>query len=172
MASSLRPMVRLATRPQSHSIVSRPVATQFHTSRPTNATPAGPPPTGFRLPKPKRFDEGESSLNKASNYFLLTEIFRGMYVVLEQYFRPPYVMSKLHCSGLTLNQATQSTTHLKKDQYLLDSVANMLFEDTHQEKNDVSPANYVKRSVQHKQLQLKRKKEKMEVDVQLDMTSI
>ena len=89
MASSLRPMVRLTTRPQSFNIVSRPAASQFHTSRPTNATPAGPPPTGFRLPKPKRYDEGESSLNKASNYFLLTEIFRGMYVVLEQYFRPP-----------------------------------------------------------------------------------
>jgi NADH dehydrogenase (ubiquinone) Fe-S protein 8 len=30
-------------------------------------------------------------MDKASNYFLLTEIFRGMYVVLEQFFRPPYV---------------------------------------------------------------------------------
>lgn len=51
----------------------------------------GPPAKGFRLPKPKRFDEGESAADKASNYFLLTEMMRGMYVVLEQYFRPPYV---------------------------------------------------------------------------------
>jgi NADH dehydrogenase (ubiquinone) Fe-S protein 8 len=41
------------------------------------------------LPKPKRFYEGEGALDKASNYFLLTEMFRGMYVVMEQFFRPP-----------------------------------------------------------------------------------
>ena len=55
--------------------------------------PAGPPPPNYRLPRPKRFDEGESSVNKASNYFLLTEMFRGMYVVIEQFFRPPYVQT-------------------------------------------------------------------------------
>ena len=43
------------------------------------------------MPKPKRFYEGENAADKASNYFLLTEMFRGMYVVLEQFFRPPYV---------------------------------------------------------------------------------
>ena len=48
----------------------------------------------------------------------------------------------------------------------------MLFEDIHQEKKDVLLANYVRQFVQHKQLQLKQRKEKMEVDVQLDMTSI
>ncbi|KAF5864059.1 NADH dehydrogenase Fe-S protein subunit 8 ndufs8 [Aspergillus alliaceus] len=57
------------------------------------ATPAGPPPSGFRLAPPKRWDEGtESSLDKASKYFLMSEIFRGMYVVLEQFFRPPYTI--------------------------------------------------------------------------------
>ena|SRR5436190_20755539 len=55
------------------------------------ATPAGPPPAGFRLPPRQRWDQGESSLDKAGKYFLLAEIFRGMYVVLEQFFRPPYV---------------------------------------------------------------------------------
>ena len=30
-------------------------------------------------------------MDKASNYFLLTEMLRGMYVVMEQFFRPPYV---------------------------------------------------------------------------------
>jgi NADH dehydrogenase (ubiquinone) Fe-S protein 8 len=54
------------------------------------ATPSGPPPPGFRLPKPERWDESkESSLDKAGKYFLLTEMARGMYVVLEQFFRPP-----------------------------------------------------------------------------------
>ncbi|KAF2152486.1 NADH-ubiquinone oxidoreductase 23 kDa subunit [Myriangium duriaei CBS 260.36] len=53
----------------------------------------GPPPQGFRLPRPKRWDEDkESLLDKAGNYFLLTEMMRGMYVVLEQFFRPPYTI--------------------------------------------------------------------------------
>ncbi|KAL8735559.1 MAG: hypothetical protein Q9166_000727 [cf. Caloplaca sp. 2 TL-2023] len=57
------------------------------------ATPAGPPSSGFRLPRTKRWDEGnESSIDKAGKYFLLTEMFRGMYVVLEQFFRPPYTI--------------------------------------------------------------------------------
>ncbi|KAE8375066.1 hypothetical protein BDV26DRAFT_268552 [Aspergillus bertholletiae] len=57
------------------------------------ATPAGPPPAGFRLAPPKKWDEDpESSLDKASKYFLMSEIFRGMYVVLEQFFRPPYTI--------------------------------------------------------------------------------
>jgi NADH dehydrogenase (ubiquinone) Fe-S protein 8 len=43
------------------------------------------------LPKPKRFYEDEGAMDKASNYFLLTEMLRGMYVVMEQFFRPPYV---------------------------------------------------------------------------------
>lgn len=59
-------------------------------ARRSYATPSGPPPAGFRLPKPERWDQSsESSLDKAGKYFLLTEMFRGMYVVLEQFFRPP-----------------------------------------------------------------------------------
>lgn len=54
------------------------------------ALPAGPPPSNFRLPRTKRWDEGsETSLDKAGNYFLMTEMLRGMYVVIEQFFRPP-----------------------------------------------------------------------------------
>jgi len=42
------------------------------------------------LPKPERWDQSkESTLDKAGKYFLLTEMARGMYVVLENYFRPP-----------------------------------------------------------------------------------
>lgn len=62
----------------------------FSSSASRAATPAGPPHPSFRLPPPKRWDQGsESSLDKASKYFLMAELFRGMYVVLEQYFRPP-----------------------------------------------------------------------------------
>jgi NADH dehydrogenase (ubiquinone) Fe-S protein 8 len=57
------------------------------------ATPAGPPPKGFRQLPYKRWDEdSESSLDKLGKYFLLTELFRGMYVLLEQFFRPPYTI--------------------------------------------------------------------------------
>ena len=61
----------------------------FSTTIRRAATPAGPPPPGFRLPKPKRWDEGEGALDRAGKYFLLLEMFRGMYVSLEQFFRPP-----------------------------------------------------------------------------------
>ncbi|CAJ2508508.1 Uu.00g135340.m01.CDS01 [Anthostomella pinea] len=59
----------------------------------TYATPSGPPPHGFRTPRPKRWDEEkESTLDRAGRFFLMTEMFRGMYVALEQYFRPPYTI--------------------------------------------------------------------------------
>jgi len=62
----------------------------FSSSASRAATPAGPPHPSFRLPPPKRWDQGsESSIDKASTYFLLLEMFRGMYVVMENYFRPP-----------------------------------------------------------------------------------
>lgn len=67
-----------------------PATALFSTSVPRAALPAGPPPSGFRLPAPKRWDQGaEGSLDKAGKYFLLTEMMRGMYVVLEQFFRAP-----------------------------------------------------------------------------------
>lgn len=54
------------------------------------ATPSGPPPKNFRLKPPVSWDqETESTLDKVGKYFLLTEMFRGMYVLLEQFFRPP-----------------------------------------------------------------------------------
>ncbi|KAL8744852.1 MAG: hypothetical protein Q9190_002949 [Brigantiaea leucoxantha] len=65
----------------------------FSTSCCRAATPSGPPPRGFRLPPTQRWDEGkETSLDKAGKYFLMTEMFRGMYVVIEQFFRPPYTI--------------------------------------------------------------------------------
>lgn len=54
------------------------------------ATPHGPPPKGFRLPKSRDWDDStESTLDRAGRFFLMSEMFRGMYVALEQYFRPP-----------------------------------------------------------------------------------
>ncbi|KAF2268447.1 NADH-quinone oxidoreductase subunit I [Lojkania enalia] len=64
----------------------------FSITIPRAATPVGPPPPEFRLPRPKKWDEGESALDSAGKYFLLLEMFRGMYVALEQFFRPPYTI--------------------------------------------------------------------------------
>jgi NADH dehydrogenase (ubiquinone) Fe-S protein 8 len=64
-------------------------AALFSTTFARAATPAGPPPPGFRLPPPQKWDEGENALDRAGKYFLLVEMFRGMYVLMEQYFRPP-----------------------------------------------------------------------------------
>lgn len=81
LLTSLRPFTPATTR-----------LAAFSTTGLRYATPFGPPPPGFRLRKQERWDDGkESSLDKAGKYFLLTEMARGMYVVLEQYFRPPYV---------------------------------------------------------------------------------
>ncbi|RYP74453.1 hypothetical protein DL770_007593 [Monosporascus sp. CRB-9-2] len=56
----------------------------------TYATPSGPPPKGFRMGRASRWDdEKESTLDRAGRFFLMTEMFRGMYVALEQFFRPP-----------------------------------------------------------------------------------
>ena len=62
----------------------------FSSSARRPATSEGPPPQHFRMPRQERWNEKqESTLDKAGNYFLLTEMLRGMYVVLEQFFRPP-----------------------------------------------------------------------------------
>jgi NADH dehydrogenase (ubiquinone) Fe-S protein 8 len=63
---------------------------RFSTTTTRHATPSGPPPEGFRLLPPRGYDGDKLSLaDKAGNYFLMTELFRGMWVVMEQFFRPP-----------------------------------------------------------------------------------
>ena len=85
-----RPMVRLSSAVRPFTPTTSPLAVFSTTTLRAYATPSGPPPPGFRLPKPERWDESkESALDKAGKYFLLTEMARGMYVVLEQFFRPP-----------------------------------------------------------------------------------
>ena len=78
---------------QSNMTVRRcPTAALFSTTSFRAAAPTGPPPKDFRIATPTRWDnEKESTLDKTGRYFLLTEMLRGMYVVLEQFFRPPYV---------------------------------------------------------------------------------
>lgn len=62
-------------------------------ARRTYATPAGPPPSNFRVKKPQNWENKESMMDRAGNYFLMTEMLRGMYLLLEQFFRPPCVAS-------------------------------------------------------------------------------
>lgn len=62
------------------------------TSVQRHAMPRPPPPTGFRVGRPQTWEDGGSSLDKAAKYFLMSEMARGMYVVLEQFFRAPYTI--------------------------------------------------------------------------------
>jgi len=65
-------------------------AAQLMIARRGYATPLGPPPKGFRQLPPKKWDEDdEKTFTKLGKYFLMTEMARGMYLLLEQFFRPP-----------------------------------------------------------------------------------
>lgn len=56
------------------------------------ATPSGPPPQKFRTSKRVEWAwDRESTLDRMGKFFLMTEMARGMYVLLEQFFRAPYV---------------------------------------------------------------------------------
>jgi hypothetical protein len=78
-------------RAVSRIVLSRRAApTVLAATRRGYATPSGPPPSKFRLKKQPDFNDGNvSTLDKMGNYFLMTEMFRGMYVAMEQFFRPP-----------------------------------------------------------------------------------
>ena len=85
-----RPTARLSSSLRPLPTARSPLAVLASTGFRAYATPSGPPPPNFRLPKPERWDQSkESALDKAGKYFLLLEMARGMYVVLEQFFRPP-----------------------------------------------------------------------------------
>jgi len=94
MATSRTVAALARTRPSGLAAparIVRPINAAFFSSSSVRpATTEGPPPANFRLPKPVRWnEEKESTADKMGNYFLMTEMLRGMYVVLEQYFRPP-----------------------------------------------------------------------------------
>lgn len=91
LASTTRATLAAAARQQT-TISSPTLAGRIIAAR-GYATPAGPPPSGFRQQPYKRWDqEEESTLDKLGKYFLLTEMARGMYVLMEQFFRPPYTI--------------------------------------------------------------------------------
>lgn len=84
----LRPHL-LTSRLQATNLI-RPTIASFSTSTTRPAISEGPPPRSFRLPEQTRWDNDKESIwDKAGNYFLMTEMVRGMWVVLEQFFRPP-----------------------------------------------------------------------------------
>ncbi|KAG9249598.1 NADH-ubiquinone oxidoreductase 23 kDa subunit [Emericellopsis atlantica] len=57
------------------------------------ATPSGPPPANFRTgTKVEWAWEKDNTLDRLGKYFLMTEMARGMYVLMEQFFRPPYTI--------------------------------------------------------------------------------
>ncbi|KAM0749857.1 NADH-quinone oxidoreductase [Meredithblackwellia eburnea MCA 4105] len=55
------------------------------------ASPAPHTPTPAAPAHPD-YSKGPSALDKAANVFFFTEIVRGMAIVLEQFFRPPYTI--------------------------------------------------------------------------------
>ncbi|KAK9488264.1 hypothetical protein V1527DRAFT_458712 [Lipomyces starkeyi] len=85
LRSTRAPLLRTAFSPAAVRAFSRSVVAA--------AEPApGAYPKGFRLPRPEAWDEGDSALDRAGRLYLMTELFRGMYVVLEQYFRAPFTI--------------------------------------------------------------------------------
>ncbi|KAL5323357.1 hypothetical protein ACEPPN_007892 [Leptodophora sp. 'Broadleaf-Isolate-01'] len=77
-----RPTARFSSSIRTIAPSTSPLAAFSTTTIRAYATPSGPPPAGFRLPKPERWDQSkESSLDKAGKYFLLTEMARGIYTI-------------------------------------------------------------------------------------------
>ncbi|ODQ83167.1 hypothetical protein BABINDRAFT_159612 [Babjeviella inositovora NRRL Y-12698] len=59
----------------------------------TAGTPSAVWPKGFRVPRQRTWEEDrESALEKATKWFLLSEMLRGMYITLEMFFRAPYTI--------------------------------------------------------------------------------
>jgi len=88
LMASARPLVRAAAGIR--SITPAQQVLLLSAARRGYATPSGAPPKNFRLQPPKTWDqETESTMSKVGKYFLMTEMLRGMYVLLEQFFRPP-----------------------------------------------------------------------------------
>lgn len=86
-------------------MATRMLATPYHHQQQQRgyATPKGALPQNFRTSKPVEWVwEKDSLLDRLGKYFLMTEMARGMYVLLEQFFRPPYVISTTHIAEMEL----------------------------------------------------------------------
>jgi NADH dehydrogenase (ubiquinone) Fe-S protein 8 len=89
-AASMAARQLVLARTPSASLLRTFAAAQAAAQQRGYATPAGPPPKGFRLKPPVEWDqEKEGTMTKVSKYFMMTEMARGMYLLLEQFFRPP-----------------------------------------------------------------------------------
>lgn len=78
-----------------HATSSTPATSTSNAVTPSypTGTPEAVPPLGYRIPPPPTWEESyETAVDKATKYFLLSEMVRGMWVVLEQYFRAPYTI--------------------------------------------------------------------------------
>ena len=89
-----RPTVMLT---RNLSMTSRLLKPAFAAERTDYLTTGGStqsaPCKGFRQPRPKTWEEsGESALSKATKFFFLSEIARGMYICMEMFFRAPYTI--------------------------------------------------------------------------------
>jgi NADH dehydrogenase (ubiquinone) Fe-S protein 8 len=89
-----RPLVRASALVASRTTTQQPMMVVLQAcARRSYATPHGPPAKNFRLkPAPTWEQEKEATMDKVGKYFLLAEMARGMYVLLEQFFRPPYTI--------------------------------------------------------------------------------
>lgn len=98
--SSPRALTALARSRPTYSLLTASGRTSFapafststRSQRTAGGATEGPPPDGFRIAPPARWNENKESVwDQAGKYFLLTEMARGMYVLMEQFFRPPLV---------------------------------------------------------------------------------
>lgn len=104
-----RQLTRAPASASSLMMATRTLATPYHQQQRGYATPKGAPPQNFRTSKPVEWVwEKDSLLDRLGKYFLMTEMARGMYVLLEQFFRPPYVISTM-ASGEEMELLTEET---------------------------------------------------------------
>lgn len=96
-------------------------APRQHHQRRGYATPKGPPPANFRTSRRVEWPgDKDSTLDRMGKYFLMIEMARGMYLLLEQFFRPPYVdspdgrIAAVRSADGTGPAATQSTIPSKR----------------------------------------------------------
>lgn len=96
MAQALRSSTAMLAR--RHLAPARPVFALQHHHQRGYATPNGPPPVHFRTSRHVEWPwDKDSTLDRLGKYFLMTEMARGMYLLLEQFFRPPYVAPREPC---------------------------------------------------------------------------
>ena len=94
MAPALQASTAMLARRQLTTSSSLMAARLFVAQQRGYATPQGPPPANFRTSRQVKWTwDNESTLDRVGKFFLMTEMARGMYVLLEQFFRPPYVYS-------------------------------------------------------------------------------